>query len=428
MSRHVHAPLAPSASGRWLNCNGSVAANAKGGRSSFYAEQGTAAHELLEICLRLGVEPMKFFGTLIYKDFEVTEEMCAAVGHAIDIINAYQAKYPKAKLYIEKRVDPHHMLKCAKELCAGTLDIAFDNWPEELVIADYKHGAGIGVDVVDNTQLLLYLLGFVSQYALGRTYKKYTIMVVQPRHRHHEGPVRPVEVTHKELLAFAERVRKALRSLEKDPDTRTAGKWCTFCAAAGKCRTLAEYNMNMASAEFGALTEAPEVQDPHDLTNDQIAFIIAHTDVFERWLKAVYARAKERVLSGHKIKGLKLVHGRSTRFFANEEAVMKFLDKEGFDEDEYAPRKMVGVPGVEKLYAQRRSKAGIRLKKDDPRIPPALVKRIEWSKPDIHIAPETDSRPAVQRGEEFAEVPLEPTPSNARARKAQQKKAKQKGR
>src|SRR5688572_16165327 len=166
-----HSKLAPSASSRWFNCSGSVEVNAYGQRSSEYAELGTAAHCLFEMCQRVECDPDKFLGKCLYKDFEVTDDMAEAVSLALDWVRGYLAQNPKAKEYIDLEVDPASILKCDKRLASGTLDTALDNAPEELVVVDYKHGAGVLVEAVDNKQLLQYMLGFVAQRAT-RPYKR----------------------------------------------------------------------------------------------------------------------------------------------------------------------------------------------------------------------------------------------------------------
>ena len=65
-----HARLSPSAAGRWTKCPGSIrlveSLNVVD-ESSFAAEEGTAAHELLELCLLEGLPPLHYEGRILNK-------------------------------------------------------------------------------------------------------------------------------------------------------------------------------------------------------------------------------------------------------------------------------------------------------------------------------------------------------------------------
>lgn len=246
-----HAKLSPSASARWLHCAGSIPLNAEEGednRGNIYADEGTAAHALYEMCQRIDADPHDFLDAKMYKDYIVTEEMADAVGHALDFVRACLARWPKTKQFIEKEVDPAPLLACKQGYTSGTPDTLLDNWPEELVVIDYKHGAGVAVEVEGNTQILQYMVGHVGQ--TGRRYKRYRAVIAQPRSRHEAGPVREHLYTHAEILAHAKRLRVRIVEIKADPAAREAGDWCRWCRGAARCRTLAKYSMGAAGLEF----------------------------------------------------------------------------------------------------------------------------------------------------------------------------------
>lgn len=419
-----HSKMSPSASDRWLNCSGSVEVNARApNRTNFYAEEGTAAHSLLEMCLRIGNEPEAYLGVHIYKDFAVTEEMADAVGTALDYVRSYEARYPKAYVHMEQKVDPARLLGVEKDLTSGTSDIIIDNAPVELVSIDYKHGAGVGVDVEDNTQLLLYMLGYVSQHATQK-YKTYRIVVIQPRHNHTDGPVREVEITHDELMAFATKVKKRLQYNLKNPHAREAGTWCKWCAGAGTCRALAEYSMQTAAIEFGKEEVMPI--DPNELDEEEISFALNRISILEKWIKSLYAAALEHMLRGGTIEGQKLVHGRMTRGWSNEKPVVARLERLNFELDVFAPRSLVGVAKVEEMLKQRIA-ANAKEKGIKNRAQLKTVLEGEWKSnfkalvrtnpPAIHIAPVNDPRAPVTRGSEFEAVPCTTKAPAARAKR-----------
>lgn len=413
-----HSKLSPSASWRWMHCAGSVEVNAGGGTSNTYAEEGTAAHHLLEISLRLDAEPLDFLGTHIYKSYVVTEEMAEAVGQAMDFVRSYLVANPKATLHIEKKVDPAALLDCAPDLTSGTLDIALDNAPVELVMIDYKHGVNVGVDVVDNTQLLQYAVGYIAQYAT-RPYERYRIVVIQPRHRHEDGPVRDVVLAHADVLAYVKKVKARLKEMRKKPDERVAGEWCRFCKGAGRCKTLAQASMQAAAMEFGDKTMAAKPVSPDELDNEELAVALIAWDTYiESWGKALYKAALELLMRGESLPHHKLVLGRTQRRWLDEKKVARMLlNKFNFTKDQIAPRSVVGIGAVEALF---RGRIKIRGRKKNP-LPPVLLPLITKNLPAHHVAHETDEREAVVRGGEFANVAL-PTAPKAQAKAKKKRK------
>jgi hypothetical protein len=207
-------------------------------RSSIYADEGVKAHELLEMALRLDLPP---------EELTSNPEMAEAVGHAVDWLNQYQVHNPKAKWWIEHSLPwgeaigyPH--LKGRSDLVVVT--------DTELTVVDYKHGIGVMVDPAESKQLRIYLIGLIKKY--GRR-GNYQLIVIQPRARHVDGPVRIHRMSHEEIKAFAREVQVAARANLEGTGERTAGEHCRFCAAAPTCKTLAEFSLSLAVCEFEGL-------------------------------------------------------------------------------------------------------------------------------------------------------------------------------
>lgn len=249
----AHAVLSPSASERWIACPGSVAATAQIPQkpAGKYALEGTAAHSLLEMCLRLDQDPEKFLGHEIEEGFLVTEEMAAAVGHALDFVRQTLDTNPRMRLHIETRVKIGPLIGLHNGELEGTADIILEDG-SLCIVADYKHGAGIYVDARDNSQLKLYAAG--ARERAGKAFYKYQNVIIQPRIYANNGrPVRDFHITESELINWLQKtVRPSAHAALAPNAPRNAGAHCKWCGAAGRCREFARHAASVAAAEFSA--------------------------------------------------------------------------------------------------------------------------------------------------------------------------------
>lgn len=408
----VHAVLSPSSSDRWLNCPGSVQASAEHGTgsSNLYAEEGTAAHALLEMCLRLHNRPEEFEGMVIHKyvkpdgtvhEFTVDGDMMLAVGHAYDYITQWQAAHPKGKVMIETRVHwgAHPLLKLDKDTASGTADvILIDATPRTraLVMMDYKHGAGVMVEVEDNSQLMLYAVGTLIEHP---TFDNLELCVVQPRARHADGPIRHWAISRDKLDKWVkDTVAPACKRAMKPNGPRTAGRWCKWCSAAPTCRALLQHVMDTAGTEFDAIdTRAP--QDPDTLSDDELARAMQASVIIEAWIHAVRGRVLNMLRGGAVLPGWKLVLGRSTRQWPEDDdeinALLAKVHSMLGDPKLYAPRQLLSPAQLEKVFTSQRR---------GPEFRAQLVQFIRRSTPDVHVAPEHDPRDEYQPGSEFSNL------------------------
>lgn len=255
----AHAVLGPSAAERWIACPGSVAANAAlpDRPSNRFAAEGTAAHSLLETCLRLDADPENFLGLEIEPGFVVTEEMAAAVGAAVDWVRDTMAANPSLRLHIEVRVKPGPLIGLHNGEYEGTADIILEDG-RLCIIADYKHGSGVYVEVRDNPQLKSYAAG--ARERNGKPFFKYQMVVIQPRNYSNNGrAVRMAHITETDLIHWLQKIVRPAAHAALQPDApRAAGDHCRWCGVSGSCRVYARHAANVAATEFGSVVDPTE--------------------------------------------------------------------------------------------------------------------------------------------------------------------------
>lgn len=355
----AHASLGASAAYRWSACPGSVRLSAEvdgESGSTVYAREGTAAHELCEMCLNSGRDAIEFIDREI-GEFTVDEEMAEAVQVYLDAVRA--VKDNSALMMVEKKFSLDALLAgtALQGLMFGTNDCCVvTRHPElpgqdRLYVYDYKHGRGVAVEVKGNLQLRYYALG--ASLALSHhPIADIEIVIVQPRARHPDGPVRRETVTPYELVEWsADLVEAAERTLQPDAPL-IAGEHCGWCPAQGFCPAARDASLAVAKMQFQPLPEQDPIivpPAPETLTPEQIGRILDKAEVVKDWIEAVKADAHLRLDRGIKIPGWKLVQKRATRKWASDdETTAASLDLMGLDIDQIYVSKIRTVAQVEK--------------------------------------------------------------------------------
>ncbi len=314
MSNHSarkHSEFSASASKRWMTCPGSVflSRSAPPQAESVWAKEGTDAHECLEFLVkRFGNLPNAVDEAKKKWPEDMVDHCANSAGHVFSLRPS-----KSAKLYTEQRV----YLKGLGKGKFGTLDYAWaEDWGQ-LVVIDFKYGAGVTVDAADedgpNSQLMYYALGLVQK--LGDDFESIKLAVIQPRvYGAEEIPISETTVTMSEVKAFEEKLRVAITTAERANAPLVPGEHCRFCPAAADCPQLSEKAMVKADIVFDVeSSEIMAAPQALTLTPETLPKILDACQALETWIAAVRSRAFDLANAGADIPGYKLVAKRATR-------------------------------------------------------------------------------------------------------------------
>ncbi len=351
MTAPAHAILGASSASRWINCPGSVREIAKlpkrdRNRTTVYADEGTSAHSLCERCLREGTNADKYFGKTLKGElgsYEVNDEMVEAVQMYLDEIRRQTKRLgPTSDILIEERVHP---VPEDTELF-GTADaiVADEMIHSELVVTDFKYGAGVVVDVDFNDQAMYYALGALRLYPEIETVK---LVIVQPRAHHFEGPIRRVALSRGDLLAFGDILVGAAARTMDPAAPLNPGDHCGFCPVkkAGRCPALNALAVTTVKSDFAdLLVHGVEVADdgmPANLPAPSDVVIMPDVEDLEalskawllipyldHYIKGVQEAVRRRVEFGREFPWAKMVRKKANRVYTNPETIEATAIKE----------------------------------------------------------------------------------------------------
>ena len=343
-----HALLSASSADRWLNCTPSARLNEKlADTSSVYAAEGTLAHTIGEIMLRLKVFHAGNPNVVLLQELvELSEhelyyqgmkdEVEEYVNYCLEQYNAAIAKSSDAKIFLEERLD---FSKYVPEgFGTGDCIIITDG---ELEIIDLKFGKGVEVNAVDNPQLMLYALGALERYGWIYGIEKITMTIAQVRLNNISSHTISTDM----LEAWAEEIVRPKAELAfKGKGETEPGPWCGFCKVRNTCKARAEAYVKHYPPK------APGLMSPEEL-----AKILDVVEDMAKWAREVKEYALEEALKGTKFPGYKLVEGRSNRTITDEEKLAELLLTQGYTEDKiYKPKALEGITALEKVIGKKR--------------------------------------------------------------------------
>jgi hypothetical protein len=175
---------------------------------------------------------------------------------------------------------------------------------------------------------------------------------------------------------------------------RPSEKACKFCRAKATCPALRdEVTFSVASITGATADEFPDVieQQVERPTSESdeawLAACLSKVDLIEDWCKAIRAETERRLLAGDKVPGFKVVAGKKgNRQWADAKAAEETLKAMRVKLEDMYDFKLISPTTADKL-----AKAGTI----GPRQWPKLQGLITQSEGKPHVAPVSDSRPAL---------------------------------
>lgn len=433
-SEREHRRFSPSQAERFSVCKGStrLLERVPARPSGPYAIEGTTAHEVLEAGLANGLRTAReAHEASIHCCVELDDEhggpyenfyfsIQTALNHVYHIL----ADNPGAEVWLERRVSPP-ILNAPGE-ADGFCDILI--WcpiAATLYVIDYKHGAGVSKNVVDNKQ--------VKQYGSGALYgvdavvdpqlvDTVVLCIMQPRAFHKDGMIREYETTPWELYEYLDELDEWIdgnldprAALVPDDNGKTTDH-CRFCDAKTICPAreakalspLLEVSSKLMTIEN---VTAPSLPEPSSLDMLKLGRIRAAADMLRKWLGDVEDHVKELLMQGYDVPGAKLVEVQARRQWWGDPAdtarKAAVLAECSVEELMTAP-KLLPLTQVEAMVVEafkHKAPMGKKKKASEEAKRAFAFLTIKQTSGNLTVADDTDPRPAVKgRVEAFSQI------------------------
>lgn len=363
-----HSPKSASGAPKWSRCPGSIEMEARMKAEGFvdtgsdYADEGTAAHTVGALCLTTGKSAFDFLGEQIPvgdKTFEVTREMAVAVQEYVDAILEIGADHR----IVEERVSFDRWVPGN----SGTADcISFKDGT--VWVDDYKHGQGVGVDAVDNEQLVLYGAGVIETYDFAFEMHTFVLRIHQPR----AGGMTEWVLTREELLREAEKLKQHAEQADSpDAPLSSGDKQCQFCKASPRCPARL---LDLLAAVTGACS-VPQltIADVDLLQPEQLAKAMFLFEPARKWMKKAEGYAQGELAAGRPFPMWKLIEGEGRSKWRDDEAVKADFEKRGFDRKNYIVESVIGITDAKKLLPKVDRANFVATHAEKPKGAPKLV-------------------------------------------------------
>lgn len=314
-----HADLGASTSPRWINCPGCINLIRTlpveiRDRASSYALEGTAMHRAGEQWLTTQREPD--WALFEWRGIELDTDCADAVKLYVNTVWTDQREFG-GDLLVEKKFS----LARLRPDMWGTNDAILARCKDRVLrVYDFKGGKGVVVEVPNNSQLLYYAYGAILNLP-GINIDTVELIVVQPRARHPEGPIRRWRIDLIDAYDWSVRLKIAADRTDDPAAPLIAGPWCkeNFCPAAGVCKTYRDYISAQAGIDFANVQPPKALPDPRAMTAAELARMLPLCEVAEQYAKLVWECAHAIADRGVPIPRYKLVAKRGKRQWMQED-------------------------------------------------------------------------------------------------------------
>jgi hypothetical protein len=355
-------------------------------KSSEYAIEGTTAHALAELALKKERDA-DFWVGLEIEGWEVTEEMAEAVqvyvDHIKNVLQEGDDLRLEQRVTLERLGPPRPMF--------GTCDcLIYRRSEKKLFVYDYKHGAGVPVDVEGNKQLRYYALGALLSLDKDEPCETIVAGIIQPRANHPDGPVREDTFGAGDLLDFASELIEGVEKTLEPGAPLNPGSHCRFCSAAAVCPARRDQAFELAQVEFGEIV--PDIIDPRTMSIETVANLLSKADQIEDWIRSLRSHVLSELEAGNHVPGFKLVNKRASRVWNDQAKLIEWAESRGIHEDELFDKKVKSPAQLEKVVGKKN-------------LPTEFVSSVSSG---VTLARADDKRPAaiVNAAQEFAAVPV----------------------
>lgn len=342
-----HALLGASSAARWIACTPSARATENlPDEETKYAAEGTRAHELCEYTLRhnlagwKGGKPFDPMYDWYGGEGTVTPEMLKAANQYVSFIHDLWAGYAvRPMVFIEQEVDVSRWVPGG----FGTCDCLMIG-DGILHIIDFKYGQGVPVSPERNPQLMYYALGAYALFEGIEGIGTVCMSIVQPRMQ--EEP-QTWELPLADLLTWAWEVLQPAAELAwKGEGVYHPGGHCRFCKAYPSCRAWQK--------QYNPLAGFEPYPEPATLSDEELGEWLQKLEGLAAYAKDLEEYAQQALMEGRSLPGWKLVQGRSTRKWTDQDAAFQQMEHDGIDEAMLYTRAPISLTAAEKMIGKKK--------------------------------------------------------------------------